>query len=104
MASKQTAKRCRGGITILPGEDGMVVRLLDDLFLQSLKRFYAFAVQKRHVNVKDAQQAIRHVFDSRSLSIPRPPYLFCDINRNHGDEFGQYLRIDSTSLGYGVEL
>lgn len=51
-----------------PGEDGFVVGFFDEFFLEAEEGFFAFAVEKRHVDVEDSEQGVRHVFDARAFA------------------------------------
>ena len=46
----------------------LIIGLLDDLMLQPDEGFAAFAVKKRHVDVEQSQETVRHVFSASSLA------------------------------------
>lgn len=61
-----------------PGKYRLVVRMLDKLLLEPEEGVAPFAVQQRHVDSKDAQQAVCFVFDHGGLPGSSPVHLFGD--------------------------
>lgn len=82
-----------------PGEDALVVGLLDDLLLQAQEGLLALAVEQGHVDVEDAQQAVRHVLDAAALARRRPGHALRDARRRQGPVVEEALEADARRGG-----
>ena len=55
-----------------PREDGVIIRLFHDLFLEAQEGFLSLTVEQWHVDVENSQQTIGSVFDACCDSFRRP--------------------------------
>ena len=55
-----------------PGKEGKVMRLFHDFLLEADKGSLPLAVEQRHVDAKNAEEAIRNVLNSGSLAVGGP--------------------------------
>lgn len=61
-----------------PSKDGLVIRLLDDLQLQSQKRFVPFTVEERRVNTEKTHQRVSSVLSPGSAPSSGPAHASCN--------------------------
>lgn len=61
-----------------PRDDGVVIWLFDDLFLEVKKGFFSFTIEHRHIDGKDSKQTVGSVFNARCDSLWCPEYPLHD--------------------------
>jgi len=89
-------------VVVGPDEDGEVAGVLDDGFLETGEGSVALAVDKGHVDVEDAEEAVGRVFDAGGLSLGGPGHSAGDGYFGEGGGVGEDGFWDAGDAGYEV--